>query len=181
MYVTHVLNSWIIWSSNTCSFILFYQIQTIWVNNRKLQHYYTKHVWNSVQEYKHTQNMHCLCNLLSDLLVMLNKVLATAQCNRFRYSYCSSVSEKHKKTLVVLRNKLYSLYTNILQANGTRQIPHEWWVHLRRVRHWRTQKQAEAIWFGDQLSTTTLIFRWNGETHTIKRSLTLWLMLPAGW
>ena len=32
---------------------------------------------------------------------------------------------KNKKTLVVLRNKLYSLYTNILQANGTRQIPDE--------------------------------------------------------
>ena len=32
---------------------------------------------------------------------------------------------KNKKTLVVLRNKLYSLYTNILQANGTRQIPNE--------------------------------------------------------
>ena len=27
---------------------------------------------------------------------MLNKVLATTQCNRFRYSYCSSVSDKTK-------------------------------------------------------------------------------------
>ena len=39
---------------------------------------------------------YCSCNILSDLLVMLNKVLATTQCNRFRYSYCSSVSKKTK-------------------------------------------------------------------------------------
>ena len=36
-----------------------------------------------------------------------------------------SFRKTKKKTLVVIRNKLYSLYTNILQANGTRQIPHE--------------------------------------------------------
>ena len=35
-------------------------------------------------------------NILSDLLVMLNKVLPTTQCSRFRYSYCSSVSDKTK-------------------------------------------------------------------------------------
>ena len=38
---------------------------------------------------------------------MLNKVLATVQCNRFRYSYCSSVSEKHKKILLVLKEINY--------------------------------------------------------------------------
>ena len=48
------------------------------------------------KKYNHAQNMHCLCSILSGLLVMMNKVLATTQGNRFRYSYCSSVLEKTK-------------------------------------------------------------------------------------
>ena len=63
------------------------------------------------KKYNHAQNMHCLCNILSDLLVMLNKVLATTQCNRFRYSYCSSVSEKNIGTSKKI-NYIHSIQTS---------------------------------------------------------------------
>ena len=57
--------------------------------------------------------MHCLCKILSDLLVTLNKVLATTLCNRFRYSYCSSVSEKTKNIGTPKKiNHIHSIQTS---------------------------------------------------------------------